>query len=163
MGARATSWGAYKVIAESLRSRIGEGEFEPDLMLPSESRLVAEYQVSRNTLRRALSDLEALGLLRSLPGRGRVVVAQGEDVESSGGPVLQYERIAADLRTRISEGDLLPGAAVPSEAALVEQYGVSRGTARQALIELQGAGLIQVRHGKGRFVSPDLSKTSEDV
>lgn len=163
MGARATSWGAYKVIAEALRSRIGEGEFEPDSMLPSESRLVAEYQVSRNTLRRALSELEDKGLIRSLPGRGRVVVAQGEGGESSGGPVLQYERIAADLREKIDAGDLPPGAVVPSEAALVEEYGVSRGTARQALIELQGAGLVEVKHGKGRFVSLDLAKTSEDV
>lgn len=162
MGARATSWGAYKVIAESLRQRIAEGgEFAPGAMIPSEAALVAEYGVSRNTLRRALSDLESTGLIKSLPGRGRVVVAQGGD--SPGGPVLQYQRVAADLRARIRDGDLLPGAAVPSEAALVEQYGVSRGTARQALIELQGAGLVEVKHGKGRFVSPDPRMTSEDV
>ena len=79
-------------------------------MLPSESRLVAEYQVSRNTLRRALSELEDTGLVQSLPGRGRVVVAQAENAERSGGPVLQYERIAADLRERIETGGLLPGA-----------------------------------------------------
>jgi len=163
VGARATSWGAYKVIAEALRGRIGEGEFGPDAMLPSESRLVAEYQVSRNTLRRALSDLEDEGLIRSLPGRGRVVVAQDEDADTSRGPILQYQRIAAELRERIDAGDLLPGAVMPSEAALVEQYGVSRGTARQALIELQGAGLVEVKQGKGRFVSLDLSETSEDV
>ncbi|MEY9887508.1 DNA-binding GntR family transcriptional regulator [Catenulispora sp. MAP5-51] len=163
MGARATSWGAYKAIAESLRHRVAEGEFRPKSMLPSEAQLVAEYHVSRNTLRRSLSDLEDKGLIRSLPGRGRVVVAQGEDAEHPGAPLLQYQRIAGDLRERIGSGDLLPGAVVPSEAALVELYGVSRGTARQALIELQGAGLIEVKQGKGRFVSLDLAETSEDV
>lgn len=163
MGARATSWGAYKVIAESLRRRVADGDFETDSMLPSEAQLAAEYQVSRNTMRRALADLEDKGLIRSLPGRGRVVVTQDESAESPGGPVLQYQRIAADLRERIGTGDLEPGAVIPSEAALVNQYGVSRGTARQALIELQGAGLVEVRQGKGRFVSLDLPETSEDV
>ncbi|WP_338065055.1 GntR family transcriptional regulator [Thermobifida fusca] len=41
---------------------------------------------------------------------------------------------------------------MPSEAAIVQQYGVSRGTARQALSDLEGAGLIRSVHGKGRFV-----------
>jgi DNA-binding GntR family transcriptional regulator len=57
-----------------------------------------------------------------------------------------------DLRAAIERGELGRGDMLPSEAALTEQYGVSRWTARQALIELQGAGLIETRHGKGRFV-----------
>jgi DNA-binding GntR family transcriptional regulator len=41
---------------------------------------------------------------------------------------------------------------VPSESALAEEYGVSRGTARHALAELEGAGLVIAVHGKGRYV-----------
>jgi DNA-binding GntR family transcriptional regulator len=34
----------------------------------------------------------------------------------------------------------------------MERYTVSRGTARQALAELEGAGLVVSQHGRGRFV-----------
>jgi GntR family transcriptional regulator len=64
----------------------------------------------------------------------------------------EYRRIAAELRKRIEGGDLTVGDALPSEAAIVEKYGVARGTARQALAALERDGLIEARHGKGRFV-----------
>jgi GntR family transcriptional regulator len=50
-------------------------------------------------------------------------------------------------------GELGPGEDLPSEAALVEQYGVARGTARQSFTDLDRAGRP---HGdtarEGRFV-----------
>jgi DNA-binding GntR family transcriptional regulator len=60
--------------------------------------------------------------------------------------------MAADLRALIESGKLRPGEAVPSESALADEYGVSRGTARHALAELEGAGLVTAVHGKGRYV-----------
>jgi len=152
VSAGGTAWGAYKGITDALRRRITEGEYAAGSLLPSEAVLTSEFDVSRNTLRRALTDLESEGLVRALPGRGRVVTAQGEVAGEDVDPHLQYRRIAADLRERIESGELRPGELVPSEAALVAQYGVARGTARQALVELQGAGLIDAVHGKGRYV-----------
>jgi DNA-binding GntR family transcriptional regulator len=64
----------------------------------------------------------------------------------------EYRRIAADLRDQIEHGEFAAGDALPSEAAIVEEYGVVRGTARQALAALEHGGLVDVRHGKGRFV-----------
>lgn len=152
MSARATAWGAYKTITDALRKRVTEGKYPPGSLVPSEAVLTTEFNVSRNTLRRALSDLEGEGLIRALPGRGRVVVASDTPQDGATDPHLQYRRIAAELRERIEQGELRPGDLVPSEAALVAHYGVSRGTARQALVELQGAGLIDAVHGKGRYV-----------
>ncbi len=152
MSARATAWGAYKGITDALRRRIGEGEFAAGTLLPSEAALTTEYGVSRNTLRRALADLEGEGLIKALPGRGRVVMSPDEPRDDATSPHLQYRRIAADLRGKIERQELRPGELLPSEAALTAQYGVSRWTARQALVELQGAGLIDAVHGKGRFV-----------
>lgn len=152
MSTRATAWGAYKTITDSLRRRIVEGEFAVGSLLPSEAVLRADYRVARNTLRRALADLENEGLVTTLPGRGRIVASPELPGGEASDPQLQYRRIASELRSRIEQGDLLPGNLLPSEAALTAQYGVSRGTARQALIELQGAGLIDAVHGKGRYV-----------
>lgn len=148
MGSRATPWGAYKTITEALRRRITEGEFPPGTNLPSEAQLGAQYGVARNTLRRALADLENEGLLVTAPGRGRVASASGK----ADPPAPAFRQISTDLRAAIEHGELGQGDVLPSEAALTEQYGVSRWTARQALIELEGAGLIETHHGKGRFV-----------
>lgn len=46
-----------------------------------------------------------------------------------------------------------PGEQLPSEAELADDFGVSRGTLREAFKSLEEAGLIAVEHGKGRFVS----------
>ena len=148
VGSRATPWGAYKTITDALRRRIVEGEFPPGVQLPSEAVLRAEYGVARNTLRRALADLEGEGLLITMPGRGRIASSRGDAVP----PAPIFRRISVDLRAAIERGELQQGDTLPSEAALTEQYGVSRWTARQALIDLEGAGLIETHHGKGRFV-----------
>lgn len=110
--------------------------------------------MARTTVRRALAELESERLIKALPGTGRVVctVEERESVPGDEPPLSQYRRIAAELRERIASGDLAPGDALPSEAALVRQYDVSRGTARQALSELEGTGLVIAVHGKGRFM-----------
>ncbi|MFE1077221.1 GntR family transcriptional regulator [Nocardiopsis alba] len=152
-----TPWGTYHQIADALRSRIAAGSPAAGEALPSEAALGQEFNVSRTTVRRALAELESERLIKALPGTGRVVCTpQERDAAAEDGPPpAQYRRIAATLREQITSGELVPGAALPSEAALVRQYGVSRGTARQALSELEGTGLVVAVHGKGRFVKGD--------
>lgn len=149
-----TPWGTYHQIAESLRSRIASGDLAPGAAIPSEAALGQEFGVARSTVRRALAELEAERLIKALPGTGRVVCTDEErkSVPGNEAPQAQYRRIAAELRERITTGALSPGDALPSEAALVREYDVSRGTARQALSELEGMGLVVAVHGKGRFV-----------
>ena len=147
---RTTAWGAYKGIADALRTRLAGGEFPPGSSLPSEAQLCAEYRVSRNTLRRSLDQLANEGLIVAQPGRGRVVPLAASDALVTATP--HYRSMATALRTMIESGELGPGDALPSESALAQQYGVSRGTARHALAELEGSGLVESVHGKGRFV-----------
>jgi len=63
-----------------------------------------------------------------------------------------YERIADDLRGQIRAGELKPGARLPAETKLVEQYKKSLPTVRQALSTLEAEGLIQKQHGRGNIV-----------
>ncbi|WP_441249767.1 GntR family transcriptional regulator [Kitasatospora sp. McL0602] len=63
-----------------------------------------------------------------------------------------YRRIADELRRLILDGDLAPGAVVPSENALVEQYQVAAETARRALAVLAAEGLTEARRGSGTRV-----------
>ncbi|MFI5704056.1 GntR family transcriptional regulator [Streptomyces xanthochromogenes] len=63
-----------------------------------------------------------------------------------------YERIADELRTSIRTGQLKPGDQLPPESALVERFGRSHVTVREALRVLQVEGLIEKQHGRGSFV-----------
>jgi GntR family transcriptional regulator len=65
----------------------------------------------------------------------------------------RYERIRADLESQVRSGILRPGAQIPSESALAEQYGVTRMTVRQALEQLSSDGVLVERRGLGTFVA----------
>jgi DNA-binding FadR family transcriptional regulator len=69
------------------------------------------------------------------------------------------EVVAGDLRRRIVTGELTEGEALPLEADLVAQYGVSRPTLREAIRILESQSLIAVRRGSrtGALVQqPDI-------
>jgi GntR family transcriptional regulator len=59
--------------------------------------------------------------------------------------VVQYRQIADDLRRLIAGAVYPPGACLPPEAELAAEYGVSRGTVRQAVITLQLEGLLDTQ------------------
>jgi DNA-binding transcriptional regulator YhcF (GntR family) len=63
-----------------------------------------------------------------------------------------YAQVVDAVRRDIEQGLLSPGAKLPTHQELVAQYGVSVGTIKRALGELQGAGLIISRQGQGAFV-----------
>ncbi|MFM0325295.1 GntR family transcriptional regulator [Caballeronia glebae] len=65
----------------------------------------------------------------------------------------RFKQIEEALRQQIIANDLAPGVKLPSEAELVEQYGASRITIRQALAGLHSSGLIEKINGKGSFVT----------
>jgi GntR family transcriptional repressor for pyruvate dehydrogenase complex len=76
------------------------------------------------------------------------------------------ELIAADLRRQIVRGQLLPGDVLPPEARLMDQYGVSRPTLREAYRILETELLIRVRRGSrggAHVLAPDLSIASRSV
>ncbi|MDB5911430.1 MAG: GntR family transcriptional regulator, partial [Ramlibacter sp.] len=78
------------------------------------------------------------------------------------------------LAGRVRDGSLAPGEKLPTEAAIMEEFGVSRTVVREAISRLQAAGLVATRHGVGTFVvgmgdaatfriSPDQLGTLQDV
>jgi GntR family transcriptional regulator len=63
-----------------------------------------------------------------------------------------YLRVLEDLRMRIREGVLEPGARVPSRNAIIARYGVGETAAKHALQALATEGLIEARAGSGSYV-----------
>jgi GntR family transcriptional regulator len=68
-------------------------------------------------------------------------------------PIPFYYQIREQLRQQITSGQLEPGDALPSEAQLCTETGVSRMTARQALTQLANEGLVIRQRGRGTFVA----------
>lgn len=62
------------------------------------------------------------------------------------------EQLADALAVGIRDGQLQPGQRLPTESALVERFGVSRGVVREALSRLKTLGLIDSRQGSGAYV-----------
>ena len=78
------------------------------------------------------------------------------------------------LGDRIRAGQLQAGDKLPTEAAIMEEFEVSRTVVREAISKLQAAGLVETRHGIGTFVigpgdgpafkiTPEQFSTLQDV
>ena len=96
---------ASDVLAEDLRERILEGQFEEGTALPTERQLVVQTAMSRTTVREALRILEVQGLVRIKTGRAGGAFVQKPDQESVAGSVAllirgRKIRLAALLETR---------------------------------------------------------------
>lgn len=61
------------------------------------------------------------------------------------------EEVADRIRVLLLDGTFPPGQPIPSERHLAEQFGVSRGSIRDALRTLETIGLLETRHGQGTF------------
>ncbi|MFF2569557.1 winged helix-turn-helix domain-containing protein [Streptomyces sp. NPDC058084] len=131
--------GTYLVVSEALKKEVKEGRISD--ALPSEANLVQSYGVARNTIRRALKTLEGEGIVESAPGVGWRV-SKGGDRRS----------LAERMTALIAEDELAVGDTYPSEAKLCERFGVSRTAVRRAIAQMEGTGVLDTVHGKGRTV-----------
>jgi len=73
------------------------------------------------------------------------------------------DQVAADITARILSGELAAGTALPTEPQLAETYGVSRSAVRDATRLLIARGLVEVRHGKGVFVTASQREPFADA
>ncbi len=63
-----------------------------------------------------------------------------------------YQAVFDTIIARITRGELKPGVMLPSETDLGKELGVSQGTARKALMELERRGIVQRQQGRGTVV-----------
>src|SRR5882757_2521533 len=64
-----------------------------------------------------------------------------------------YAQVEVVLAASIADGTLPPGSQLPSEDSLIERFAVSRTTIRKTIQNLANSGLIEIRRGKGTFVT----------
>ena len=64
----------YSKIVDELNLKIGLGEYSVGMYLPYEKQLASQYGVSLWTVRKALSELEQRGFVKTLNGKGTIVI-----------------------------------------------------------------------------------------
>jgi GntR family transcriptional regulator len=145
-------------IQRLLRGRIESGEWEGGRPIPTEMELIAEFGVSRTTIREALGVLTRDGLIARHRGRGSFVQPRLDGPAAVTNLILDYQ---AQIKVITTE-------TVPAPAHIVGPLGVDRGTPVTRLVRLEivdGAPLAVVvnymRTGLGlRIRARDLTQIS---
>lgn len=141
----------YQQVAAEIRRRIDGGKIPPGHAVPSEQEIEGEFEVSRITATKALRLLREEGIVYHVPGRGTFVGP--EDVPRVSRTVKPYEQIAAEIAERIRAGELRPDYPIPSEATLMQQYDVAKGTVRRAVALLREQGWVFTVPKRGSYVA----------
>lgn len=82
----------YQKIFNDLKEKIKNSTYPADQLLPTEQELQSIYQVSRDTVRKALTLLTDTGLIQKIQGRGSLVIKQ-EQVDFPVSGLTSYQEL----------------------------------------------------------------------
>lgn len=140
--------GKAEHVSELIRESILTGELAGKPMLPGARKLCEHFRVSRGTMAQALAILRDEGLIESRDRSG-VFIKREKGAKPQRTPLPQAkswkkaEKIAEDIESMISEGELGVGDFLPYQKSLCVTYRVSPKTIREALRILVGRGIVQ--------------------
>ena len=103
----------YAQVVDQVLDLLSGGTLVPGDRLPSERELAARFEVSRASLRQALTAIEVSGYLEIRPGSGAYVVATPEPSQpgSTPGPLVELATSAAPLEILEARALVEPGVA----------------------------------------------------
>jgi GntR family transcriptional regulator len=148
----------YYQLKETLRSDLLGGRWQPGEAFPSEAELCSQYQVSRATVRQALSALVIEGLLLRKQGRG-TFVGQPKIQED----LLGFYNLSQQLSTKgiATSSQVVAKRAIPVPPLLGRVFDLSEGALVHEIIRLRFAGgdplLLEWTYVPDRYC-PDFSR-----
>ncbi|MFB9967029.1 GntR family transcriptional regulator [Sinosporangium siamense] len=140
----------YKQISDWIAGQIASGQLVPGDPVPSEAELAERYNIARSTARRVAEDLRDQDLVYTRQGQGTFVGRP--DSPHKRRKLTKYQRIAEALIERILSGKIQPGRPTPSEKLLMQEFGVAKATARQAVDLLETEGWTHTVPQRGTYV-----------
>ena len=93
----------YEKVVEAIRNAISKGDLAYGEPLPPERQMIEDLGVSRSSLREAFSVLELLGLIESIPGKGRFVRHPQVVSLETGMPQLEDSAVLELMEARIED------------------------------------------------------------
>lgn len=116
----------YIEIQEAIRDDIESGLYAAGKLIPSESALCKRFDVTRPTVRKAISGLIDEGLLRSIHGKG--VFVTGNDIESDGTLIGGFESLLGDqLASEITNTRIVSKAVRDAGPLYSDIFGINPG------------------------------------
>ncbi|MGH6920941.1 MAG: phosphonate metabolism transcriptional regulator PhnF, partial [Geminicoccaceae bacterium] len=121
---RGSGVAVWRQIAHRLQSDLRAGGLEAGARLPTEAELAARFTVNRHTVRRAIADLAARGLVRVEQGRGTFLQDLVVDY-----PLRRRTSFSANLlaQDRAPTHEMLAVAEVAADAEIARSLGLRRG------------------------------------
>ena len=156
----------YERVFDILAHQIGAGLVPRGAQL-HESRIAAQFGISRTPARQALAELERSGLVEKAGSRGYTVTAgapdnptgplrsPGEDAVALLVSSSTWQRIYREVESEIAARIPFAGWRV-IESDLARYYGVSRTVARDVLARLQQRGVVR-KDDRSRWYAPALT------
>ncbi|QQO08372.1 GntR family transcriptional regulator [Breznakiella homolactica] len=89
----------HQMLFTDIQNKILSGEWYHSMLMPTENELCQMYAVSRITVRRALDDLERIGLINRIQGKGSFV---SHEILRSGESQKGFSQHLGDLGIRIN-------------------------------------------------------------
>lgn len=93
----------YEQVKQKIFKQIASGEYKANEKIPSEMELCKRYAVSRTTVRKALDELVAEGILIRSPGRGTFVTSKGPEAKKKTNNILFLRCVHSDITRSNSE------------------------------------------------------------
>lgn len=150
-----TAVSATRTAHRMVEDFLARGSEPPDVWADDAS-LARRYGVSLETVREARWLLASIGDAARVGGTDHTTRARDASARRGSLPAHTARRLMRDFLGR----GLAPGEVLADEATLVERYGVSRGTLRQALRLLSFLGAVTVKTGPAggpRLSTPEPS------
>ena len=118
----------YEQLYHILKEKIESGQYPPQELLPSEHTLIAELDCSRNTLRRAVSELVRAGYVQTMQGKGvRNIFEPARQATFTLGTIESFAESAARNHWR-GTSKILLFSELEANDALAEKTGFAPGT-----------------------------------
>jgi GntR family transcriptional regulator len=94
---------AYRELADAVRTAVQSGEYADGAPLPTELALAQAHGVSRQTVRRAMQELVAGGLIYRVAGRGTFAIDQQHPYVRSIGSITDLMGLSSDTELHVVE------------------------------------------------------------
>ncbi len=115
----------YKEIVDCLEREIRDGKFDQTKKLPTEEELIKNFEVSRNTIRKAINQLVNLGLIYQVQGSGMFLREKSETDTINLGSL---RGLTKDLTSKLIETKILALHVLEADEAKAKQLRCEVGT-----------------------------------